>query len=84
MDFGVRTEAALTMITSYDAADCPLCRQGQIPAAKPAAVLLPDKAEPGSPIEFGFTAGCSGSHLPDFDGVGCGGSGQTIDREIEI
>lgn len=36
VDFGVKTEAALTMeITSYDAADCPLCRQGQIPAVKP-------------------------------------------------
>ncbi len=36
VDFGVKTEAALTMeITSYDTADCPLCRQSQIPAVKP-------------------------------------------------
>lgn len=35
-DFGVKQEAVLTMdIQSWEAEDCPLCREGKIPAIKP-------------------------------------------------
>jgi orotate phosphoribosyltransferase len=36
VDFGVKTEAVLTMdIESWEADDCPLCREGKLPAIKP-------------------------------------------------
>lgn len=36
VDFGVKTKAVLILdITSYEPEDCPLCREGKLPAIKP-------------------------------------------------
>lgn len=40
-DFGVKTKAAYTAdIVAYDAADCPLCKAGGLPAVKPGSRTL--------------------------------------------
>jgi len=41
VDFGIRTEAVLTLdIESFPADDCPLCREGKLPAVKPGSRSL--------------------------------------------
>lgn len=41
VDFGIRTEAVLTLdIESFPAEDCPLCREGKAPAVKPGSRSL--------------------------------------------
>lgn len=41
VDFGIRTEAVLTLdIESFPAEECPLCREGKLPAVKPGSRSL--------------------------------------------